>query len=295
MAVCRRDPADRLAKQHVAIGRGQRLVGGDGDLELARAGLGLELVDQQPLVFAGGDEREGEVLDLEQARGAEGRPGAQPTLAWQQRELDLKRHPKAQPALRCGGLHRAQKRALTGRGRLAVLVDLIDRRPGQALVATQPHRRGEVGHQAHVAGGILESLSPGKVGRVVIDGEDPHQARDPDSVLGDGLEPPDRNHLEAGDARVIDHCEVDEPHPFLLEFGSGGWLGHGASFLVSWSRLAITPATRPMRSGIESNDDPLGRAVVVFADGAEAVEGRDAQVGGPACVRHAAGRDFDHR
>ena len=90
------DPADRQPQQHVAVGGGERLGGGDGDLELARAGLGLDLLDVQALRLQLAHEVGGEVLDLEQPGGAERRPGAD-ALA-EQRELDLERHLEREPA-----------------------------------------------------------------------------------------------------------------------------------------------------------------------------------------------------
>ena len=252
MPVCGRDPADGQAEQDVAVGGAHRCGRRHGNLELSRPGLGLDLVDVQALLLESRHEVGGELLDLEQAGGAEGRPPAQWAREREQGELDLEGDLERETAGGRRALHAAQERPLAGRCRQPILVDLIHGRPCQPRRPAQPHGGVDVRHHPEVAGRPLEPVQSGQVGGVIVDREDPDQGRHPDTELGHRGEPADRDHLEPRDSGVVDHGDVDEAHALFLELGdpTRSRFRHAGSPLAA-STVAITPATSATRSAID--------------------------------------------
>jgi hypothetical protein len=256
------DLADGDPHQDELVGGGDGPDGADGDLELARRVLRVELVDRDPLPFEGIGQVDGERLEREECPRAVARPVVGgPAVGREQRELELERGPHLDTAGRsCGGDPR-QGAALADVERPELLVVLGHGRPGVAGGRRQRAHRVEHRQQAHVTARRVEV---GRVaeGEVVVDARHGPDVGHPDPGPRDAGQAPERYELHPGHAPVVDHGHDHEADARVGE--SPGHLVavvrvHGGQYPVRGPRRAASARSSFGRSGLRLRDDPGGR------------------------------------
>ncbi len=207
-----------LPGQQLPVGRGDRVGGGDVELELPGAVLAVELADGDAVAVEVAQQLLGEGVHgqhLGRAVGGAVVDGTHVAVAFVARpaevELHLVARQEVEPERRGPGDLPFQDASLVVRPRGAVGRHLPPRHPREPGLPGEPDEPVGDGHQPDVArGGAQRGVLEGDA---VVGVEDREQRRDPDPALDGGAVLAGRHRTGAGDAVVVGPHDRDPGHP----------------------------------------------------------------------------------
>ena len=183
---------DGLADQHLGVARGQRVLGGQGELDLGPAVLRVQLADLDPVgvevdAAAGGRTRRRRAARWRSTPGRGARARTSVVASRDDDHLDLEAGPHLEAGLGRGGDLALEHGALVVGPRAAVGGELATVRPGQPGLPGQRHDAADGvdhRHQPHVARRRRQPLVG--EGDAVVGVEDREHRGDADPAPGGG-------------------------------------------------------------------------------------------------------------
>ena len=230
-AVGPRGRVDRLAGEHLVVGRVHRVGGGEAQLDLRQAVLGVELTDRQAVGVDVAQQVGDELVDLQQrvrAVGGTAVRGDRLVLVEPDEELDLEPRGHLETGLGGGRELPLQRAARIERPRRAVGVDDARGSPRERRLAGERDGAVEDGDVAHVARRGRQALV--RVRDRVVGVEDRQQRGRAHAAAGRRLDRLDGHGPRSGDAVVVgpDDREAGDARLGQLARETCG-IGHAAS------------------------------------------------------------------